>query len=52
MSRAPIALVAALRETSVLFATALAIFWLRERISPMLAGAGVVGFGLILLKTV
>lgn len=52
MSRAPIALVAALRETSVLFATALAIFWLRERVSPVrLAGAGVVGCGLILLKT-
>ncbi len=34
VTQAPIALVAALRETSILFGTALAIFVLKERVSP------------------
>jgi drug/metabolite transporter (DMT)-like permease len=34
MTRAPVAAVAALRETSILFATAIAAFVLRERIGP------------------
>jgi drug/metabolite transporter (DMT)-like permease len=35
MTRAPVALVAALRESSILFATAIAVLVLRERISRM-----------------
>lgn len=51
MSRAPIALVAALRETSILFAMAIAIVWLKEPMHPKrLAGAGVVAFGLVLMR--
>jgi uncharacterized membrane protein len=35
MTHAPIALVAALRETSVVFGTLIAAGFLRERVSPM-----------------
>lgn len=51
MSVAPIALVAALRETSVLFAALIGIVFLRERVTAIriLAGCVVVG-GLILLR--
>lgn len=51
MTRAPVALVAALRETSILFAIIIAIIWLREPIKlGRIAGAGVVAFGLVLMR--
>jgi drug/metabolite transporter (DMT)-like permease len=51
MTRAPVALVAALRESSILFAVVLAVFWLKEPLKPSrLAGAGVVAFGLMLMR--
>ncbi len=51
MTRAPIPLVAALRETSVMFAAILAVLWLREpmRIGRML-GAGVIVAGVAFVK--
>jgi drug/metabolite transporter (DMT)-like permease len=47
MTRAPIPLVSALRESSVLFAVVLAVIWLKEplRVSRM-AGAGIIAAGL------
>jgi len=46
MTRAPVAVVAALRETSIVFATAIAVFVLRERAAPArLCGAGLVALG-------
>jgi drug/metabolite transporter (DMT)-like permease len=46
MTGAPVALVAALRETSILFATAIATLVLRERISPMrLLAVGLIAAG-------
>ena len=46
MTQAPVAVVAALRETSIVFATAIAVFVLRERASPArLCGAGLVALG-------
>ncbi len=51
MTRAPVALVAALRETSILFAILIAIMWLKEPLKPSrVAGAGVVAFGLVLMR--
>ena len=41
MTRAPIALVAALRETSVLFASAIAVLWLGETLTFRRVAAGV-----------
>ena len=47
MTKAPIPLVAALREASVLFAVALAMLWLKEPFRPgRIAGAGVIAAGL------
>lgn len=46
MTRAPVAAVAALRETSILFATAIAALVLRERVGPArLLGAGLIAAG-------
>lgn len=46
MTRAPVALVAALRETSIVFATAISVFVLRERATaPRLCGAALVALG-------
>ncbi|WP_305821938.1 EamA family transporter [Massilia brevitalea] len=46
MTQAPVAAVAALRETSILFATAIAVFVLRERVAPpRLAGAVLIACG-------
>lgn len=46
MTQAPVAVVAALRETSIVFATAIAVFVLRERASrARLCGAGLVALG-------
>ena len=51
MTRAPVALVAALRETSVLFATALSVFVLGERFGAQRAlGAAVIVGGVIALR--
>ena len=51
MTVAPIALVAALRETSVLFATAIAVFVLKEPIVPWRAlAAALVLAGLLLIR--
>ena len=51
MTRAPVALVAALRETSILFAILIAVLWLKEPLKPSrVAGAGVVAFGLVLMR--
>lgn len=51
MTRAPIALVAALRETSVVFATLIAVFILRERITPLrLASIAAVTAGATAIK--
>ncbi len=46
MTQAPVATVAALRETSILFATAIAVLVLRERVSPLrLLGAALIACG-------
>jgi drug/metabolite transporter (DMT)-like permease len=51
MSRAPIALVAALRETSVLFAAVIGVVFLREPLLPArLIAAGLVLTGVVLLR--
>jgi len=51
MTRAPVAAVAALRETSVLFAALIGSFWLREGFGlPRLAGALAVVLGIAALK--
>lgn len=51
MTLAPIAMVAALRETSVLFGAALAVVFLKEPVRPSrLVAAGLVLFGLVLLR--
>jgi len=51
MTRAPLALVAALRETSVLFATVFAAVFLRERFgAARYVAAGLVTVGAIAMK--
>ena len=51
MGRAPIPLVAALRETSVMFAAILAVLWLREPMRPgRMIGAGVIVAGVAFVK--
>ncbi len=51
MTRAPIALVAALRESSILFAAILAVVWLKEPLrGSRMAGAGAVALGLALMR--
>jgi drug/metabolite transporter (DMT)-like permease len=51
MTRAPVAAVAALRETSVLFAAVIGAIWLKEGLGPMrLAGAASVVAGVAALK--
>lgn len=46
MTQAPVAVVAALRETSILFATAIALLVLRERVCPLrLLGAALIACG-------
>ncbi len=48
---APIALVAALRETSVLFAMLIAVFWLGEKASPQRwLAAGLILAGIVLMR--
>lgn len=51
MTMAPIAMVAALRETSILFATAISAFILRERVGPArVAAAAIIASGAMLLR--
>jgi drug/metabolite transporter (DMT)-like permease len=51
MTRAPVAAVAALRETSVLFAALMGSLWLKEKFGlPRLAGAVSVVLGIAALK--
>jgi drug/metabolite transporter (DMT)-like permease len=51
MTQAPVAIVAALRETSILFATVIAALVLKERVSPQrLAAACVIAAGAALLR--
>jgi drug/metabolite transporter (DMT)-like permease len=51
MAQAPVAMVSALRETSVLFAALLAVFWLKEPFTPArMAGAVLVMAGAIVMK--
>ncbi|MEY4266363.1 MAG: hypothetical protein RIS90_898, partial [Pseudomonadota bacterium] len=49
MTRAPVASVAALRETSVLFATVLGTLMLKERFGPQRAAGTVVTWGVMAL---
>ncbi len=51
MMTAPVAMVAALRETSILFGTAIAGIVLREHLGPArLIGAGLIGLGAVALR--
>jgi drug/metabolite transporter (DMT)-like permease len=51
MTVAPIAIVAALRETSVLFGAAIAVIWLKEPLRPTrLAAALIIVIGLVLIR--
>ncbi len=51
MAQAPVALVAATRETSVLFATLIGVWFLRERLSlRQWAGAATIMLGVALLR--
>jgi drug/metabolite transporter (DMT)-like permease len=50
-TKAPLAMVAALRETSVLFAMLIAAFWLKEGLSPRRwAAAGLIVAGVVLMR--
>lgn len=52
MTKAPVALVAATRETSVLFATLIGYWFLRERLSlRQWAGAATIMVGVALLRS-
>ena len=51
MTLAPIAIVATLRETSVLFGTGIAVVWLKEPLRPLRVGAAVlIVCGLVLIR--
>ncbi len=51
MTQAPVAMVAAVRETSIVFATAIAVFVLRERATlARLCGAGLVALGAVAVR--
>jgi drug/metabolite transporter (DMT)-like permease len=51
MTVAPIAIVAALRETSVLFGAAIAVVWLKEPLRPTrLVAAAIIVIGLVLIR--
>jgi drug/metabolite transporter (DMT)-like permease len=51
MTQAPVAIVAALRETSILFATVIAVLVLKERVSPQrIAAACVIAAGAAMLR--
>ncbi len=51
MTQAPVAAVAALRESSIVFAMAISAFFLKERLTPArLAAAGAIACGAVLLR--
>jgi drug/metabolite transporter (DMT)-like permease len=51
MTLAPVAVVAALRETSIVFATAIAALVLRERMTrARVAGAGIIALGAVAMR--
>jgi drug/metabolite transporter (DMT)-like permease len=51
MTEAPIALVAALRETSILFVTAIAVFVLKERVTAVrVVAAAIIVSGMVVLR--
>ncbi|MFA6070256.1 MAG: EamA family transporter [Janthinobacterium sp.] len=51
MTQAPVAAIAALRETSILFAIAIAALFLREKISPRrYLAIGLIAAGAILMR--
>jgi drug/metabolite transporter (DMT)-like permease len=51
MTRAPVAQVAALRETSVLFAALIGVLWLKEKVTPLrVSGALIVVAGVMALR--
>jgi len=51
MTQAPVAVVAALRETSIVFATAIAALLLRERMTrARVAGAGIIALGAVAMR--
>ena len=51
MTEAPIALVAALRETSILFGTAIALFVLKEKVTPArIVAATIIVAGMIAMR--
>jgi drug/metabolite transporter (DMT)-like permease len=50
-SKAPIAVVMAVRETSILFAILIGIFFLKEKITlPKIIGSSITLFGIFLLR--
>ncbi|HVY19184.1 MAG TPA: DMT family transporter [Bauldia sp.] len=51
MTQAPVAIVAALRETAIVFATGIAVFVLHEKVTPArLAAIALIGLGTVALK--
>jgi drug/metabolite transporter (DMT)-like permease len=51
MTKAPVAIVAALRETAIVFATGIAAFVLREKITPArIAAIGIITAGVVVLR--
>lgn len=51
MTKAPVAVVAALRETSILFAVAISVFILKESASPWrYAAAALIAFGVLVMR--
>jgi drug/metabolite transporter (DMT)-like permease len=51
MTEAPVAVVAALRETAIIFATIIAVAILRERVTtPRIAAIGLIAAGAVVLR--
>jgi drug/metabolite transporter (DMT)-like permease len=51
MTQAPVAIVAALRETAIVFATAIAAFFLREKVTPArIVAVAIIAGGVIVLR--
>jgi drug/metabolite transporter (DMT)-like permease len=51
MTLSPIAIISGLRETSVVFAALIALYWFKEgRLLPVLASSGLVFLGILLMK--
>jgi drug/metabolite transporter (DMT)-like permease len=50
MTQAPVAVVAALRETSILFGTIISVVVLKEKLGRRLAAASIIALGAIVLR--